>query len=148
MTDFFSFLGWLFVNVGVPVLAPVTLLPLLRFNRIYGSFRHNYVSLAVQDGQLFWTVIAMCAGACYELGGELNEPVSVARRGYAWFWLIWHVFLIAISAVLVLNGTIDSLHRSTDDPDDESPNRGLVRASVLTTIITSVSFSLVHYWLT
>jgi hypothetical protein len=37
MTDFFSFLGWLFVNVGVPVLAPVTLLPLLRFNRIYGG---------------------------------------------------------------------------------------------------------------
>lgn len=148
MTDLFSFAGWLFVNVGVPVFAPVTLLPLLTFNRFYRDLGHNFLFRAVQEGQLFWTAIGMCAAACYDLGGALNESASPSTRGYAWLWLIWHVFFLVISAVLVLNGTIDSVMRSAENPCDRSTNKNFVRASILITIITSSSFTLVHYWFT
>ncbi|WP_244869737.1 hypothetical protein [Paraburkholderia aspalathi] len=35
MVDFLSRLSWLFFNIGVPVFAPIALLPLLNFSRYY-----------------------------------------------------------------------------------------------------------------
>ncbi|MFP3481010.1 hypothetical protein SB780_39825, partial [Burkholderia sp. SIMBA_057] len=61
MIDLLSCLSWLFFNVGVPVFAPIALLPLLGFSRFYRQTSRGIAIRAIQDGQLLWVVISMCA---------------------------------------------------------------------------------------
>src|SRR5476649_2236471 len=76
MMEFFKILAWLLLNVAVPLLAPIALLPLLGASKTYHDSVRTLVRRSLQEGQLFWTVIAMCAAACYEAAGHVPKPVS------------------------------------------------------------------------
>lgn len=57
--EFGRLLGWLLLNVAVPLLAPIALLPLLGARRRYAGQVKALLRGTLGDGQLFWTVIAM-----------------------------------------------------------------------------------------
>ncbi|HXZ06460.1 MAG TPA: hypothetical protein VEI25_00225 [Paraburkholderia sp.] len=148
MSDFFRFLGWLFINVGVPLLAPLALLPLLTLSRSHQTSVKRLVLNAIQDGQLCWTAIAMCAGACYDVGGMLDVSTSGSTRAFAWIGLAWHILLVIGSSALMLIGTMNALYVPTASARTERPNRRVMWVSVFLTVTTATSFSISHYLVT
>ena len=109
MMEFFKILAWLLLNVAVPLLAPIALLPLLGASEEYRYDVRKLIRRSLQEGQLFWTVIAMCAAACYEAAGHIAtpEPMEISKV-LTWFAIGWHVVMIVASSVLVLIGAIDA----------------------------------------
>ncbi|MFP3563993.1 hypothetical protein [Paraburkholderia sp. SIMBA_030] len=144
MIDLLSCLSWLFFNVGVPVFAPIALLPLLGFSRFYRQTSRGIAIRAIQDGQLLWVVISMCASACYEIGGTLGDASTDSARAFMLAGLLWHVLFIVVACLIVSFGAADSMphpaYRYVDAPD-----RGLMWISLFMTAIVAASFSISHY---
>lgn len=150
--DFSRFFGWLLLNVAVPLLAPIALLPLLGAGKKYRGRVRELIMRSLREGQLFWTVIAMCAAASYEAAvhmGELKgEEISFGST-IAWTAIVWHIAIIIISSVLVLLGTMDAadeeVHAATTRAADAQAPRIMV-VSIWMSIATAVSFTATHLW--
>lgn len=154
--DYSRFIGWLLFNVAVPLLAPIALLPLLGAGKKYKGRVGSILRRSLQEGQLFWTVIAMCASASYEAAvhlGELKGTPEKLSSGstIAWTAIVWHIAIIIISSVLVLLGTMDAA--------DEEAHAASIKAaegvgsaprimvvSIWMSIATAVSFTATHLW--
>ncbi|NYH18148.1 hypothetical protein [Paraburkholderia bryophila] len=148
MFDFLSRLSWLFFNVGVPILAPIALLPLLGFSRFYRRASKGVAIRSVQDGQLLWVVISMCASACYEIGGALGNASSDGARALMFAGLLWHGMFIVTSSMIVSFGTADSMPHPAGENSERVPGRLLMRASLIITTLVAASYSISHYSLT
>ncbi|MYN30064.1 hypothetical protein [Duganella levis] len=140
-----QFIAWIFVHIAIPIFAPIALLPLLGIGRTYREQARGLVYSVVKDGQLFWPVIAMSAGATYELAGYL-ENASGWPRVIAWTALVFHVVLIIYSAVLVMLGAIDSLDRSDNKP--ASGALRIVLVSIVFTVLSALTFAIFHFVIT
>ncbi|NPT33946.1 hypothetical protein GNZ11_05390 [Paraburkholderia xenovorans] len=146
MIEFFSRLSWLFFNVGVPVCAPFALLPLLSFSRFYRQSSKGIAIRSVQDGQLLWVVISMCAGACYEIGSALSGASTKNTLAFMLAGLLWHVLFMVAACILVSFGAADSTPHG--GCGDEPPERRLMWTSVIMTATIAATFALSHYSLT
>lgn len=151
--DYSRFLGWLLLNVAVPLLAPIALLPLLGAGKKYKGRVGRLVRRSLQEGQLFWTVIAMCASASYEAAVHLGELKGTAENvssgtTIAWTAISWHITIIVISSVLVLLGTMDAAdeeaHVANIQAADGIPRIMLMSIGIST--ITAISFTATHLW--
>ncbi|MFL9900179.1 hypothetical protein PQR71_18830 [Paraburkholderia fungorum] len=149
MVDFLSRLSWLFFNVGVPVFAPIALLPLLNFSRHFRHVAQDITRRSIQDGQLFWVVISMCASACYEIGCALSEAPTRSTLALMLAALLWHMLFIVVASILVCLGAADAAARSTTRAARHAreQRRGgrLMWFSLLVTTVVAASFSASHY---
>lgn len=145
MVDFLSHLSWLFFNVGVPVFAPIALLPLLNFSRYYRDAARSITRRSIQDGQLFWVVISMCASACYEIGSALSEAPTRSTLVLMLAALLWHVLFIVAASILVCLGAADAAVRPACHAGQQERDGWLMWFSLLTTIAVAVSFSASNY---
>jgi hypothetical protein len=143
-----SHLSWLFFNVGVPVLAPLALLPLLNFSRFYRHASKGIATRAIRDGQLLWVVISMSASACYEIGCALGEASTNRTLAFMLAGLLWHVLFIVVASVLVSFAAADSAARTVYNSSGKNHDRGLIWFSLVMTAIVATSFSISHYSLT
>lgn len=142
--DTLQFIAWILVHIAIPILAPIALLPLLAVSRTFRSSANGVVYNAVKNGQLLWVAIALCAGACYEMGAYLEHATTVGHA-FAWTGLFFCMFLITISAVLVMLGAIDGLDDSFDARKAE-PSRIMI-FSILLTAASAVTFGCAHYFI-
>ncbi|MFM0502986.1 hypothetical protein [Paraburkholderia caffeinilytica] len=145
MVDFLIRLSWLFFNVAVPVFAPVALLPLLNFSRYYRHAARGITRRSIQDGQLFWVVISMCASACYEIGSALSEASTHSTLVLMLAALLWHVLFIVAASVLVCLGAADAAVRPARHAGEQERDSWLMWFSMLITVAIAVSFSASHY---
>ncbi|MFM0206505.1 hypothetical protein PQQ96_03780 [Paraburkholderia sediminicola] len=145
MIDSLSRLSWLFFNVGVPVFAPIALLPLLNFSRHYRHAARGLTRRPIQDGQLFWVVISMCASACYEIGCALSEASMRSTSALMLAALLWHSLFIVVASILVCLGAADAADRSARHAKEQERDGWLMWFSLLITAIVAVSFSASHY---
>ncbi|RDK04163.1 hypothetical protein [Paraburkholderia lacunae] len=148
MVEFLHRLSWLLFNVGVPVFAPIALLPLLNFSRVYRQTSKGIATRAIRDGQLLWVVISMCASACYEIGGALGAASSGSILTVMLAGLIWHVLFIIAASILVTFGAADSAPHLSHSGGDEVPGQKLMWTSILITAVAATSFAISHYSLT
>lgn len=119
--ELIKFLGCFLLNIGVPLLAPLALLPLLAAGRQHRGKVKVLLRWAVQDGQLYWPVIAMCAA------------------------IGLHVLIIVVSSVLVSISTPDATAARRRDGTNALP--GVVLISIIVAVITAVAYAKVHYYL-
>ena len=143
--ELIKFLGWFLLNIGVPLLGPLALLPLLAAGRQHKGKVKALLRWAVQDGQLYWPVIAMCAAACYEAAGTFGQAHDKNKPVYAWAAIGWHVLIIVLSAVLVSIGTSDATATRRRDETNALPR--IVLVSIIVAVTTAVTYSMVHYYL-
>ncbi len=148
MLEFFSRLSWLFFNVGVPVCAPIALLPLLSFSRVYRQSSKGIAMRSVHDGQLFWVVISMCASACYEIGSVLGEASTKSVLAFMLAGLLWHVLFLVAASILVSFGAADSSPHLEYRSGDTAQEGRLMWPSLIMTATVATSFALSHYSLT
>lgn len=143
--ELIKFLGWFLLNVGVPLLAPIALLPLLGAGRTHRGRIKTLIRWSVRDGQLYWPVIAMCAAACYEAAGLLGN-IAADRNTHsaaiAWIAIVWHVLIIVAASVLVTVGTSDAMSEAPGKT--ENTLTPLVLISIAGSILTSISYSVTH----
>ena len=153
--EFFKFLAWLLLNVGVPVLAPIALLPLLGLGKKYKGKVKMLIRRSLQEGQLFWTVIAMCAAAWYEAASHMNMAGTQEQveniKIIGWIAIGWHIAIIIGSSVLVLLGTMDAADEEAHVATHEAAEAGgtapsIMKVSILITAITAVTFTATHLW--
>lgn len=150
MMGFFKILAWLLLNVAVPLLAPIALLPLLGASKTYHDSVRATVRRSLQEGQLFWTVIAMCAAACYEAAGYVAAPEYMEiSRVVTSFVIGWHVMVIVASSVLVLFGAIDALENGRDRAVQQTskvvgPPPRIMVLSIRLSAITAFTYSVTH----
>lgn len=145
--ELYKFLGWFLLNVCIPLLAPIALLPLLGAGRSHRGKIKLLVRWSVQDGQLYWPVIAMCATACHEAAGVFAHPLDETGPHYpmlAWLAIGWHVLIIVISSVLVTVGTVDATNSEPHDLN-ELALPPLVLISITLSVTTAFTFSATHY---
>ncbi|MFM0224628.1 hypothetical protein [Paraburkholderia dipogonis] len=145
MIDFIGRPSWLLFNVGVPVCAPFALLPLLSFSRFYRESSKGVAIRSVQNGQLLWVVISMCASACYEIGSALGDASTNSTLAFMLAGLLWHVLFLVVASVLVTFGAADSTPHPAYHPDGEAPELRLMWTSAIMTAAVAASFALSHY---
>jgi hypothetical protein len=145
MIDFLNRLSWLFFNIGVPVFAPIALLPLLNFSRYYRHVAQDIARRSIEDGQLFWVVISMCASACYEIGCALSEAPTHSTLAFMLAALLWHVLFIVVASVLVCLGAADAAARAAHQVGEQRREERLMWSSLLVTTVVAISFFASHY---
>lgn len=161
--DVGRFVGWLLLNIGVPILAPIALLLLLGLTKKYRYRVRELVGRSIGEGQLFWTIIAMCAAATYEAAVHIGEIRASSESGgdttVSWFALGWHVLFIIISVILLSlhtmeaedEGRADSQHSASEQVGSkEAIHEGsrIVQFSIGMAVVTAVSFTGTHLWVT
>ena len=146
--EWIRFAAWLFFNVAVPLLAPIALLPLLSMSRTHQGKPRSLIRRAVQDGQLFWTVIALCAAACYEVAGLLSKLGGKAGHEgeelLAWLAVSLLIIMIIGSSALVLLGTLDAVNHTL--PRHGNRLSVIMRTSIWMAALAAIGFSIIHYW--
>lgn len=141
-----TFLGWFLLNVGVPLLAPIALLPLLGAGRQHRGKVRMLIKWSVQDGQLYWPIIAMCAAASFEAAGAIASAAGEANAqnaAIAWLALAWHVLVIVTSSVLATLSTTDATTLMPDERETTMPP--LVLISVIRSVATAITYSATHF---
>jgi hypothetical protein len=146
--ELIKFLGWFLLNVGVPLLAPLALLPLLGAGRKDRGKVKVLIRWAIRDGQLYWPVVAMCAAACYDAAGTFANPRAepgTVNSTLAWLAIGWHVLIIVVSSVLVTVGAMDITATKAREVN-EGALSPLVLISITLSITTALTFSATHYF--
>ena len=152
MMEFFKILAWLLLNVAVPLLAPIALLPLLGASEEYRYDVRKLIRRSLQEGKLFWTVIAMCAAACYEAAGHIAAPGELETSKVITSVIIaWHVVMIVVSSVLVLIGAVDAAkneHRRTAQQASDVMGAvpRIMVLSIWLSAITALTYLATHIW--
>jgi len=152
--EFLKLLTWFCTNVCVPLLAPIALLPLLGLRKRFKGRTKKIVMRALQEGQLCWTVIAMCVAACYEASGEVHSfagypTVNIVIGRVT---TIWHGCMIVVASIVVMLGAEDAedelIDRRTEPVslDTVTPPSPIMLSSVYLAVITATSFTLTHLW--
>lgn len=164
--EFLKLLMWFGVNVCVPFLAPIALLPFLGLRKRFKGRTRKIVMRALQEGQLCWSVIAMCVAACFEVSGEVrgfsDSPglnLVVGRVA-----IIWHVAMIIAAALVVMLGAEDAEDEiiAIEAQKIEKGKRSaavnqaatavidapssIMVSSIYMAIITAVSVTATHIW--
>lgn len=152
--DFSILLGWLLANVAVPILAPIAFFPLLSVGTKYRGRVRELVMRSVQGGQLFWTVIALCAAASYKAAVYMSRlegaDISIGRM-IAWTAIAWHIAIIVISAVLIVLGAMEAADEEDRAATLQAPQGvahvpQIMVVSVWLSIATAVSVTATHLW--
>lgn len=139
-----TFFVWICINLAVPILGPIFLLLLLKASKGNDDINGQIVFYALKDGAMFWTVIAMSAGAIYDAGLAISgRSLPDVEKIAAWTSIAWHILTIIGSSVLVLLGTIDTVRTPTSQ--GSAPDRRMYRLSISTTVVTALSYGATHY---
>jgi hypothetical protein len=133
-----------------------SIVTMLGVSKKYHGRVGELVRRSLREGQLFWTVIAMCAAASYEAAvhlGELkgNAATLSTGRTIAWASIVWHLAMIITSSVLVLLGTVDAADEDAQtarsgSTEDSAHFPRIMIASILISIGVAVSFTVTHLW--
>lgn len=148
---FLGFLGWFALNVLVPLFTSVALLMLVGLGHGGKKRANKLVKESMQDGQLFWTVIAMAAAACYEAGAVLSKKHDDTSFAIGILSFAFHGLLIVLSAGSVLIGTLDAENKQAHQTTQQiAASAGklptIMVASLWTAGITAVTYSVTHIW--
>lgn len=159
--DFGRVTGWFFLNIGVPLLAPIALLFLLGSMKKYRRRRTEIVRGSIAEGQLFWTIIAMCAAAVYEAAVYLGQLQAAGADGWkttvTWTLLGFHGLILVASALLVAFATIEADDAKEQKPQQQEPSdaaegqppapmSSLVKSSIRLALGIAVTFTVTHLW--
>lgn len=125
-------MGWLLVMLVLPAAAPVGIALAIWSVAWDGDRPKAHPMLMVKDGQLFWTALAFCGAALY----ELHE--SKWDSGYM------YGALIALLALSALWGAIGAM-KTTPFPAPSPDQLRLYQASKWMTGLSAVMTAIVHF---
>lgn len=137
-------MGWFFVNILVPVFAPLALLLPFRPFRAHlpeDARRHLRWWMPLKDGQLGWAGLAFCSAAAYELEDGPFQSTTTAHGLLAGLVVV----LLGNCFLAALGGVFPS---EPDVPDDVPPWRHypVLMLSVWLASVSALALAGVHFW--
>jgi MFS family permease len=115
---------WFVVNIFFPVIAPILLLLLPKALKKTRPYAKGLVLKAVQDGQLFWLTVAICAVGAYELYAYSQVEADQSNRAAAWGVILLLLIFWGISVVLgVLSALSIPDHPGNQVPPESAPQK-------------------------
>ena len=135
-------MGWIIINVLLPIFAPLAVLPLFRI------FKHALPEKAqrllqwttpIKDGQLAWIALAFNGGTGYELFAS-KEGATLVGGG-----------LLGLAGLAIANVVVAGLGGvfpvEEDPPPGQSPWRHYLPMSVsaASTLLSAIAFIAVHF---
>lgn len=137
-------MGWFFVNICIPICAPVAFLFLMKLIPAPAEYKQKAEVLrAVRDGQLGWVVVGIGSGLLYE-AFTLDRPngtvITVA------------IVLILVSAVLSAFGLMFPF-RDEDSPApsakfwEKAKVYQVLSATVFCLVVVSALYTVHHFFL-
>ena len=133
--------GWLLINIAIPLLAPLALLPLVKLSTFFRDRSHGMVRRAVEHGQMLWAALPMSASACYMLIGALEHTESGHSGGL--IYLGAHICLIALCATGIVLGAMESCIAAGNARHTSS---AILRYSLALTAITAAMHFLAYLY--
>lgn len=150
---------WVLMNVIVPLMAPSALLPFAGLNRRYRGQVRKLVFRSLKDGQLLWTVIAMCTSAMYDSARHvqallIRDRATVAEASIAFAVIGWHGIVLLAAAMAVLMGALDGIEsptrrehgRDSRAADERESTPWLMRISGILAVATCLTYTATHLW--
>lgn len=164
-------LVWVAINIFVTAVLPIIALLIPKVPKKTRPFANGLVLKAVQDGQLFWVAVALCAVGCYEFGSYIDSGKPLIGRVFAVCCIIGLIGVLCTSIALVLLQALDipdtkvatplggsvsgsgtnvgnapSLTSSTQVVASTTHDAGLVRVSIWCLVAAAVVASIGHYF--
>ena len=124
--------GWFLINIAVPLLAPLALLPLAKLPDFFREHSRDMLRRAIGHGQMLWAALPMSASACYALTSALAH--SAPDRHLSLAYLGAHICMIALSAAGIVLGAMESCLAASGAP---RITNGILRYSLVLTAITA-----------
>jgi hypothetical protein len=112
--DVLDIVFWIFMNLVVPILAPIGVLGLTWFSHNLTTAKELMYE-AVKDGQLYWSNMAVCSSAVYELAAGLEDKHHDYPHGLLQFFIAVFALIGIVSVLIValttLQGYTDRKHK-------------------------------------
>ncbi|PLQ01651.1 hypothetical protein [Cupriavidus pauculus] len=131
--------GWFLINIAVPLLAPLALLPLARLPNFFREHSRGVFRRAIGHGQMLWAALPMSASACYMLSGAIGGSSPDYHLSLA--YLGAHICVIALSAAGIVLGAMESCMAASGTPCIAN---GILRYSLVLTSITATLYFLAY----
>jgi hypothetical protein len=132
-------MGWFFVNLLVPIFAPIVAMVLLKGLNLPAS---TSVLSLVKDGQLGWAALGFCVSAKYEIATQglilSQDATNALDSGF--------VFLIGASALMAAVGAVFPAGPLPGGVPWYRHYRTLA-STLLITALAGGAYTVVHYWL-
>ncbi|MBB5460904.1 MULTISPECIES: hypothetical protein [unclassified Paraburkholderia] len=143
---------WLLLNLAVPIAGPIFTLALVA--PAYGwRVARTMIAASVEDGQLFWCAIGLCAAAIYEAVMALEQgsgETSMLALGIVGFCGLAFACSIAVMACL-LKVRRDGFGTVIDHRQTESVvgalSRGAIGTSIFMTCLAALLSAALHIYL-
>lgn len=132
-------MGWFFVNLFVPIFAPILAMLFLKCLNLPAL---TSVLSLVKDGQLGWAALGFCVSAKYEIATQgliLSQSATNALDG-------GFVILISASALMAAVGTVFPVGPFPGGMPWYQHYKTLA-SSIVVTVFASGAYTVVHYWL-
>lgn len=142
-------MGWILVNILMPVVLPMLLLSVFKLTHLPDPFANRVaIKTLIQHGQLSWITMCLAISATYEI---FVVMVDVAQRPSPWvgMFLFMAMILLILSCVTALVATLFPTLTNVGDELGASGQSlredGLFVMSVVLFALTAVFYSLIHF---
>jgi hypothetical protein len=139
-------MGWFFVTVMVPLLAPFLLVPIFWILPISPHLKVDAKLVALaKDGQLCWVAMGFCVSGLYDLAELVinrSTPYGSSSAGALFIGLI---IVLVISAILAAGGAV--FPTSLQVPVGAVWHRHYLNliASTLFTTLAAAGYTVIHF---
>lgn len=140
--DWWALVGWIGINILVPVLLPLLVLWFFSIPSVTATLAAGSIIKSIGKGELFWAAMGMAAATCYELFALQKIVTDPNGNGIAWFVFCIHLGIILGSAIMVGLGSLNNSTPTTGNP--YIPDLKVFRASIGTLVFTAISYTVVH----
>ncbi|WP_233234941.1 hypothetical protein [Bordetella sp. LUAb4] len=130
---------WIMMNLLIPVVGPMLLLGLITPIRGFGVAK-QLIKESVDDGQLYWSTIALSAAAIYEAIDAFQEDRGAPL--YLGLMISICVLIALVASIIVMLATLDSYNQNATNSTDSTEARRNGTGSAVSNLAK------VSYWLT
>lgn len=140
---------WTLLNLGVPIVGPIFTLALVAPTHGWRVAK-RLIAASVQDGQLFWCAIGLCAAAVYEAVNALERGSGVAA--ILALAIVGFCVLAFVCSTIVMSSLVNAHHERMATCIHDRQKRFVAGAlsrvaigiSILTTSLAAILFASLH----
>jgi hypothetical protein len=134
--------GWFFINIVLPIIAPVLSIILLRALPVPPPAGGLSMLVPIKDGQLCWGAIAFCASGLYDIGSD-GTIVSSNYNG----WInVGVIILLVPSSLFAAVGAAFSTDINVPPGTKWHSHFSMLAASLVLTPLAGTAYTVVRYF--
>lgn len=137
-------MGWFFVNIMLPLIAPIIGMFVLQRLPLPISDNQKHLLVPLKDGQLCWGAVAFCALTMYEIAAP-GQGVPLVD-GDAVHWLNTGLIMsLSASALIAVGGAVFPTEIKSMGIHDWYQHYQALATSLGLTTLSALAYTVVHF---